>query len=83
MKRNPKIGASCGRIHPTGNGFMQSYQMFEYAVGHWLQKSTEHILGIIKVIYSFVLVGFKNALHGRNLHDFDIYICTKSPHNHL
>ena len=47
MRRNPKIGASCGRIHPTGSGYMQWYQMFEYAVGHWLQKSTEHILGMI------------------------------------
>ena len=47
MKRNPKIGASCGRIHPTGNGFMQSYQMFEYAIGHWLQKSTEHVMGCV------------------------------------
>lgn len=23
------------------------YQKFEYAVGHWLQKSTEHIIGCI------------------------------------
>ena len=47
MKRNPKIGASCGRIHPTGSGYMQWYQMFEYAMGHWLQKATEHILGCV------------------------------------
>merc|ERR1719376_1942980 len=47
MKRNPKIGASCGRIHPTGSGYMQWYQMFEYAIGHWLQKSTEHVLGCV------------------------------------
>ena len=45
MKRNPKIGASCGRIHPTGTGIMQLYQKFEYAIGHWMFKSTEHILG--------------------------------------
>lgn len=47
MKRNPKVGASCGRIHPTGGGYMQWYQMFEYAIGHWLQKSTEHVLGCV------------------------------------
>ena len=27
MKRNPDIGASCGRIHPTGSGYMQWYQV--------------------------------------------------------
>ena len=61
MKRNPRIGAACGRIHPTGpeysaartnffhpgSGFMQSYQKFEYAIGHWLQKATEHMLGCV------------------------------------
>eukprot|EP00095_Tigriopus_kingsejongensis_P011454 maker-scaffold271_size230452-snap-gene-0.8 protein:Tk11454 transcript:maker-scaffold271_size230452-snap-gene-0.8-mRNA-1 annotation:"isoform b" len=47
MKRNPKVGASCGRIHPIGSGYMQWYQMFEYAIGHWLQKSTEHIMGCV------------------------------------
>ena len=45
MKRNPRIGASCGRIHPTGNSVIAMYQKYEYATGHWLQKSTEHILG--------------------------------------
>ena len=47
MKRNPGVGAACGRIHPTGTGFMQWYQMFEYAIGHWLQKATEHVLGCV------------------------------------
>ena len=23
MKRNPDVGAACGRIHPTGSGYMQ------------------------------------------------------------
>ena len=26
---------------------MQWYQMFEYAISHWLQKSTEHVLGCV------------------------------------
>ena len=37
MKRNPKVGAACGRIHPTGTGVMQWYQKFEYAIGKNLQ----------------------------------------------
>lgn len=47
MKNNPKLGAACGRVHPTGSGPMVWYQKFEYAVGHWLQKSTEHVLGCV------------------------------------
>merc|ERR1719234_1670996 len=41
MIKNENIGAACGRIHPTGTGIMAWYQKFEYAVGHWFQKSTE------------------------------------------
>ena len=26
---------------------MQWYQMFEYAIGHWLQKATEHVMGCV------------------------------------
>ena len=26
---------------------MPAYQKFEYAVGHWLQKATEHVLGCV------------------------------------
>jgi chitin synthase len=47
MKKNKNVGAACGRIHPTGSGYMPWYQIFEYAVGHWLQKATEHILGCV------------------------------------
>ena len=39
------IGAACRRIHPTGSGIIAWYQKFEYAVGHWFQKSTEDALG--------------------------------------
>ena len=45
MMKNDRIGAACGRIHPTGSGIIAGYQKFEYAVGHWLQKSTEDALG--------------------------------------
>lgn len=47
MKKNSNLGAACGRIHPVGSGFMAWYQMFEYAIGHWLQKATEHVLGCV------------------------------------
>ncbi|XP_065134934.2 chitin synthase chs-2-like [Paramisgurnus dabryanus] len=47
LKLYPDVGAACGRIHPTGSGPMVWYQKFEYAVGHWLQKSAEHVLGCV------------------------------------
>ncbi|KAK3589761.1 hypothetical protein CHS0354_021089 [Potamilus streckersoni] len=47
MKKNEKVGAACGRIHPIGMGPMIWYQKFEYAVSHWLQKSTEHMIGCV------------------------------------
>ncbi|XP_031758804.1 chitin synthase chs-2-like isoform X1 [Xenopus tropicalis] len=47
LKRYPGVGAACGRIHPTGMGPMVWYQKFEYAVGHWLQKSSEHVFGCV------------------------------------
>ena len=45
MKKDDRMGAVCGRIHPIGNGLISMYQKFEYAVGHWLQKTTEDVLG--------------------------------------
>ncbi|CAG2101348.1 unnamed protein product [Medioppia subpectinata] len=47
MKKNKKLGAACGRIHPIGGGPMVWYQKFEYAIGHWLQKATEHAFGCV------------------------------------
>ncbi|XP_044753059.1 chitin synthase chs-2 isoform X2 [Coccinella septempunctata] len=47
MKKNRNLGAACGRIHPLGSGPMVWYQMFEYAIGHWLQKATEHVIGCV------------------------------------
>ncbi|XP_046403854.1 chitin synthase chs-2-like [Ischnura elegans] len=47
MKKNRNLGAACGRIHPVGSGPMVWYQKFEYAVGHWLQKATEHTIGSV------------------------------------
>ncbi|XP_061433834.1 chitin synthase chs-2-like [Lethenteron reissneri] len=47
LRRDPTVGAACGRIHPTGVGPLIWYQKFEYAVGHWLQKTAEHVLGCV------------------------------------
>merc|ERR1719225_2423463 len=47
MKKNNNLGAACGRIHPVGSGPMVWYQLFEYAIGHWLQKATEHMIGCV------------------------------------
>ncbi|XP_044753771.1 chitin synthase chs-2-like isoform X2 [Coccinella septempunctata] len=47
MRKNNKLGAACGRIHPVGSGAIAWYQVFEYAVGHWLQKATEHVVGCV------------------------------------
>jgi chitin synthase len=47
MKIDADLGAACGRIHPVGSGPMVWYQLFEYAIGHWLQKSTEHVIGCV------------------------------------
>ena len=47
MKRHWSTGAACGRTHPAGSGPIVWYQIFEYAVGYWLVKSTEHIFGCV------------------------------------
>ncbi|KAL4235306.1 hypothetical protein ACF0H5_006941 [Mactra antiquata] len=47
MKKNDQVGAVCGRIHPIGSGPVVWYQKFEYAIGHWLQKAAEHVLGCV------------------------------------
>ncbi|XP_077968082.1 chitin synthase chs-2-like [Styela clava] len=47
MKRDDNVGAACGRIHPIGSGPVVWFQKFEYAVGHWLQKTTEDVLGCV------------------------------------
>ncbi|XP_065941928.1 chitin synthase chs-2-like [Magallana gigas] len=47
MKKDKTVGAACGRIHSIGNGPIVWYQKFEYAIAHWLQKATEHVLGCV------------------------------------
>lgn len=38
MSRNPRIAAACGRTRPMGVGPLVWYQVFDYAIGHWLLK---------------------------------------------
>ena len=47
LARDDKVGAVCARTHPLGKGPVVWYQKFDYAVGHWLQKAAEHILGCV------------------------------------
>ncbi|KAF7642867.1 hypothetical protein LDENG_00249460, partial [Lucifuga dentata] len=47
LKMYPKVGAACGRIHPTGSGPTVWFQKFEYAVSHWLHKTAEHVFGSV------------------------------------
>ncbi|XP_076443985.1 uncharacterized protein LOC143282270 [Babylonia areolata] len=47
MKKSKEVAAVCGRIHPKGSGPMVWYQQFEYAIGHWLQKASEHVFGCV------------------------------------
>lgn len=47
LMEDKSLGAACGRIHPIGAGPIVWYQKFEYAIGHWLQKATEHVTGCV------------------------------------
>ncbi len=47
LASDDNVAAVCARTHPKGHGPIYWYQIFDYAIGHWLQKSTEHILGSV------------------------------------
>ena len=49
LQAQKKVGVVCGKIHPKGSWLnpMLYYQQFEYAVGHWFQKASEHIFGSV------------------------------------
>ena len=64
--RNDKVAACCGQIHPTGSGYLVAYQNFEYAVGHWLQKTAEHVLGCVLCspgCFSLMRVSYLNEVN--------------------
>ena len=47
LESNPQAGGVCARTHPNGSGLLFWYQVFDYAVGHWLQKAAEDIMGTV------------------------------------
>eukprot|EP00121_Abeoforma_whisleri_P009127 Awhi_evm2s8385 len=47
LKRNHTVGGVCSRVFPKGGGPVAWFQIFEYAVGHWLQKAAENVLGSV------------------------------------
>ena len=47
LARDTQVGAVCARTHPKGIGILYWYQLFDYAIGHWLQKAAEHVLGSV------------------------------------
>ncbi|XP_014204894.1 uncharacterized protein LOC106636864 [Copidosoma floridanum] len=67
MKINPDLGSACGRIHPLGKGPLVWFQQFEYAVGHWLQKSTEHTIGCVLCSPGCFALFRANALMDHNV----------------
>uniref|UniRef100_UPI00358F3451 chitin synthase chs-2-like n=1 Tax=Myxine glutinosa TaxID=7769 RepID=UPI00358F3451 len=67
LQRDDTVAAACGRIHPTGNGPLVWYQKFEYAVGHWLQKSAEHVFGCVLCVPGCFSLFRASALMHRNV----------------
>ncbi|XP_053386950.1 uncharacterized protein LOC123542823 [Mercenaria mercenaria] len=47
MTLDKSVGAVCARTHPLGSGLLVWYQIFEYAIGHWFQKASEHVIGSV------------------------------------
>ena len=47
LASNREVGAVCARTHPKGSGAMYWYQIFDYAIGHWLLKPAEHMFGCV------------------------------------
>ena len=47
LARDFHVGAVSARTHPKGYGPLYWYQVFDYAIGHWLQKPAEHIFGCV------------------------------------
>ena len=59
---------------------MQWYQMFEYALGHWLQKSTEHVLGCVLCSPGCFSLFRGEALMSENVMNTYTTVATKARH---
>jgi hypothetical protein len=59
MKKNKKVGAACGRIHPIGSGmFYSSFQIYFYHVTNFQDR----LFGI-KNSNMLLVIGFKKQLN--------------------
>ncbi|KAJ8319738.1 hypothetical protein KUTeg_002709 [Tegillarca granosa] len=47
MQESPEIGAVTGRLVPCGSGPIVWFQIFEYAIEHWLWKTAENVFGSV------------------------------------
>jgi hypothetical protein len=45
--RDERVAGVCARLVPQGHGMIAAVQSFEYCVAHWLQKTTENVLGSV------------------------------------
>jgi len=76
-----RSGAICGRIFPEGSSQpVVWYQKFEYAVGHWFQKTAEHVFGTVLCspgCFSLVRIA---ALYRRSGEDMDGEHCAIEPY---
>eukprot|EP00058_Branchiostoma_floridae_P006969 XP_002592457.1 hypothetical protein BRAFLDRAFT_68943 [Branchiostoma floridae] len=45
--QNPSVGAVCARTHPIGSGPVAWYQIFDYAIAHWLGKTANNMMGTV------------------------------------
>ncbi|CAH1272476.1 EDIL3 [Branchiostoma lanceolatum] len=44
---DPAVGAVCARTHPIGSGPVAWYQIFDYAIAHWLGKTADNMMGTV------------------------------------
>lgn len=77
LEQNDDVAAACNQIKPGGHGWLVWFQRFVYAVGHWLQKTTEHMLGCVLCspgCFSIIRASYlKKAPNDEELAPIDIY----------
>ncbi|GAB1227477.1 hypothetical protein ENUP19_0340G0063 [Entamoeba nuttalli] len=73
ISSNPRCGAISGRIYPDGKGVWASFQKFEYATSHWLQKPAEELLGSVLCCPGCFTLLRLEAIYEDNLRDKRIF----------
>ena len=51
MKRNPDVGAACGRIHPTGSGYMQWWVISKNYSNEEEKNNVHHWIGQVSKVW--------------------------------